>query len=222
MNPSILYFSRMSAVWKALLFLAASAVLAYVAYAMQQDAVRAGAPLAEPGAGREIEGANPAGDVRAGPMIFPLPGPRSDPLAAIKISLLFVGAALGLFYVGRYARRAAMRGVAARLENRSLLFHSSYWGVPGAIALGDITMLLFDRADRLPETESASWLKALSSGGYWGARQGARMRYMLHVAYRAGGEVKSIRLVDNDIEGGAEQLERFAAYIEAHRAGLQR
>lgn len=222
MNPSIVHFSRRSAAWKALLFLAASAVLAYVAYDMQQDMLRADTSLAEVGEGLAIGTATSADDGRAGPMIFPVPQPRPDPLAAVKISLLLVGAALGLFYVGRYAWRALTHGRAACLANQRIIFHPSYWGVPGGIALCDITMLLFDRADRLPETESTSWLKALSWGGYWGARQGARMRYMLHIAYRADREMKSVRLVDNDIEGGAKQLERFADYVEAHRAGSQR
>lgn len=219
MNPSILYFSRVGAAWKALLFLAVSVALAYVAYDMQQRKGRADAALAELGEGLEVKGAAP--DPRD-LMIYPLPRPPPDPLAAVKIPLLLTGAALGLFYVGRHARRALLRGVAVRLENRRLLFHSSYWGVPDAIPLDDVTVLLFDRADRLPETESASWLKAVSQGGYWGARLGARTHYMLHIAYRANREVESVRLVDNDIEGGAMQLERFAAYVEAHRLGLQR
>lgn len=218
MNPSILHFSRVSAAWKALLFLAVSVALAYFAYAMQSSMPRADAPLAEVGKALEIGSLGPADTQGAGPMIFAAPAARPDPLAVVKIPFVLIVAAMGLFYVGRYARRALIYAVAVRLENRQLWFHSSYWDVPGPIAIGDVMVLRFDRADRLPKTGWDASLKAFSGSGYWAMRLGARMRYMLHIEYRDGRDVRSVRLVDNDIDGGAVQLERFAAYVESHRA----
>ncbi|MFN7031203.1 MAG: hypothetical protein ACK4PC_17710, partial [Sphingopyxis sp.] len=69
----------------------------------------------------------------------------------------------------------------------------------------DITQLLVDRADRLPGDLSVS------------VGLGARFRHGLYLAYRTDQGPGVLRLMDNDVDGGTEQLRRFATYLEAWR-----
>jgi hypothetical protein len=43
------------------------------------------------------------------------------------------------------------------------------------------------------------------------------LRHGLYLRYRAGNATREIRLIDNDIDGGTEQLRRFAAHLDVWR-----
>jgi hypothetical protein len=135
---------------------------------------------------------------------LPAPAPRRDPLTPFKIPFLIGAGAVCLFYVGRHALRAVTPQVAAKVENRRLHLHSSY-GTP-LLPIDEIAETIFDRADRLPGDVSGS------------ARLGARLRHGLYIRYRAG----ELRLIDNDIDGGTEQLRRFAAHLDSWRQSAAR
>lgn len=188
MNPSVLHFSRTGSIIKMLFFLGMAAIAFAVAGLMHADGE-----------------AQPAAQYLPGGVELPAPAPRKDPLAPFKIPLLVVAGGVSLFYAGRHGLRAATRAVAARTEGGRLHLHSSYGGEIDPVPVEAITDAIFDRADRLPGEASGS------------AKLGARLRHGLCLRYRAGNAVREIRLIDNDIDGGAEQLRRFAAHLDVWR-----
>lgn len=192
MNPSILYFSRTGSAIKALFFLGVAAIAFLVANLIY--------------AGREA----PPRTIHLPDIELPAPAPHRDPLAPFKIPLLIIGGCVGLFYAGRHGLRAVTRQVAAKIENGHLHFHPSYGAPPAPMPVASVTAALFDRADRLPGSGSGS------------ARFGARFRHGLHLRYHADGSTGEVRLIDNDIDGGTEQLRRFAAYLDNWRQSAAR
>lgn len=194
MNPSILHFSRAGSAIKALFFLGVAAIAFVVAGLMYSDRTEP-APVVAAG----------------GPDIFlPAPAPHRDPLTPLKIPLLAIAGGVCLFYAGRHALRMLTREVAVRIDNGELRFHSSYRVDRDPLAAADIAEAIYDRADRLPGEMSRS------------IRLGARARHGLYLRFGAGGESRELRLIDNDFDGGAEQLRRFAAQLEVWRRSAAR
>lgn len=188
MNPAILHFSRTGSVVKALFFLGVAAIAFAVAGLMHSE--RASPPPIVVG---------------APDMVLPTPAPHRDPLTPFKIPLLIVAGGTCLFYAGRHGLRALTRQTAARIEGGRLHFHSSYGADPNPLPAADIMEAICDRADRLPGEMSGS------------VRFGARARHGLYLRYRADGSSRELRLIDNDVDGGIEQLRRFAAQVDAWR-----
>ena len=122
------------------------------------------------------------------------PAPHRDPLAPFKVPFLMIAGGVCLFYVGRHGLRGFMRSEAVKIENGALRFHPSY----GA------------RTDRLPGDGPAS------------AKLGARLRHGLYLRYRVDGSLKEVCLIDNDFDGGAEHLRRFAAHLDSWRQSAAR
>jgi hypothetical protein len=188
LNPAILYFSRTGSAFKALFFLG-FAVTAFLFASLRYQEDNAPPQIVRAPGGLEL----------------PMRAPHRGPLAPFEIPLL-IGAGCGaLFYVGRHGARSLTRQVAAKIEGGNLHFHPSYGPVPAMLPVENVEEALFDRADRLP------------GEGPWSAKLAARFRHGLHLSYRNGRTIGEIRLIDNDIDGGAEQLRRFAAQIEAWR-----
>lgn len=193
MNPSILHFSRTGSAIKALFFLGFAAIAFAMAGLLHGEREVAPRTVSLPGG-----------------LDLPAPAPRRDPLAPFKIPAMIVAGGICLFYAGRHGLRVVRRDVAARIENRQLHFHASYAVAPNPLPIGDIVETVVDRADRLPGEASGS------------ARLGMRMRQGLYIAYRAGGAIGELRVVDNDIDGGAGQLRRFAAHLDEWRRSAAR
>ena len=187
MNPTILHFSRSGSIIKMLFFLGVAAIAFAVAGLMHGE--------------REV----PPENIRLPGIELPAPAPRRDPLAPFKIPLLVVAGGVCLFYAGRHGWRAVTREVAARTEGGRLHLHSSYGAEAIPLPVEAITEAIFDRADRLPGDASGS------------VKLGARLRHGLYLRYRAGGATRELRLIDNDIDGGTDQLRRFAAHLDAWR-----
>lgn len=187
MNPSILHFSRTGSILKMLFFLGVAAMALAVAGLMHAE--------------REA----PPQSLHLSGMELPAPAPHRDPLAPFKIPLLIVAGGVCLFYAGRHGLRAVTREVAARTEGGRLHLHSSYGAEADPLPVEAIIDAIFDRADRLPGDASGS------------AKLGARLRHGLYLRYRADGVTRELRLIDNDIDGGTEQLRRFAAHLDAWR-----
>lgn len=188
MNPSVLHFSRTGSIIKMLFFLGTASIAFAVAGLMHAEGE-----------------APPAMQYLPGGVELPAPAPRKDSLAPFKIPLLVVAGGVSLFYAGRHGLRAATRAVAARTEGGRLHLHSSYGGEVDPVPVEAITDAIFDRADRLPGEASGS------------AKLGARLRHGLYLRYRAGNATHEMRLIDNDIEGGTDQLRRFAAHLDVWR-----
>lgn len=188
MNPSILHFSRTGNITKMLFFLGMAAIAFAVAGLMHAEGEAPPETLYLPD-GVEL----------------PAPAPHKDPLAPFKMALLIVAGGVCFFYAGRHGLRAATREVAARTEGGRLHLHSSYGAEIGAMPVEAITDAIFDRADRLPGDASGS------------AKLGARLRHGLYLRYRSDGATRELRLIDNDVDGGTEQLRRFAAHLDAWR-----
>lgn len=188
MNPAILHFSRIGSVIKALFFLGVAAIAFSVASLMH------------------AESAVPAPIVVGTPDIaLPAPAPHRDPLTPFKMPLLIIAGATALFYAARHGLRALTRQTAVRIEGGRLYFHSSYGAEPNPLPIAEIEEAICDRADRLPGEMPGS------------VRFGARARHGLYLRYRTDGASRELRLIDNDIDGGAEQLRRFAAQLDAWR-----
>jgi hypothetical protein len=187
LNPSILHFSRTGSILKMLFFLGVAAMALAVAGLMHAE--------------REA----PPQSLHLSGMELPAPAPHRDPLAPFKIPLLIVAGGVCLFYAGRHGLRAVTREVAARIEGGRLHLHSSYGAKADPLPVEAIIDAIFDRADRLPGDASGS------------AKLGARLRHGLYLRYRAGGVTRELRLIDNDIDGGTEQLRHFAAHLDAWR-----
>lgn len=192
MNPSILHFSRTGSVIKALFFLGMAAIAFTVAGLMH------------------AERSAPPPTIRLPDIEMPAPAPHRDPLAPLKMSLLVVAGGVCLFYVGRHGLRGLTRREAVKIENARLHFHPSYGAEPNPLPVDAIAEALFDRADRLPGDGPAS------------AKLGARLRHGLYLRYRSGGTSGELRLIDNDIDGGTEQLRRFATYLDGWRRSAAR
>lgn len=136
---------------------------------------------------------------------LPAPAPRKDPLTSFEMPLLIVMGGVCLFYAGRHGVRAVAREVAAKIEGGRLHLHSSFGAEAGPTPVEAITEVIFDRADRLPGGASGS------------TKLGARLRHGLYLGYCTDGATRELRLVDNDIDGGTEQLRRFAAHLDVWR-----
>ncbi len=137
---------------------------------------------------------------------FPAPAHRDDDLlGSLQIPLLLLLGSASLFYVGRFGARVVRGGVAARIEGHALYLHASY-GAASPVPVADIAEVIVDRADRLP-----------GEGGGGAARIGACLRHGLYLRYRSGGGDREVRLFDNDVEGGVDQLRRFAGQLDAWR-----
>lgn len=192
MNPSILHFSRTGSAIKALFFLGVAAI-AFTVAGLMHDGQRA-----------------PPQTIRLSDIELPAPAPHRDPLTPFKIPLLIVAGGACLFYAGRHGLRVMAQKAAVKIENGQLHFHPSYGAEPNPLPVDAIIEALFDRADLLPGEGSGS------------ARLGARMRHGLYLRYRAGAAPGELRLVDNDIDGGTEQLRRFAAHLDVWRQSAAR
>ncbi len=198
MNPSVLHFSRVDSFFKLALLVGATVVCFYGAndlLGMEPEPVR---QIMFPG-GLEL----------------PAPSPRKDPLAPIRGAVLFIGGCFGIFYVIRYGWRLFVREVAVRVDYDCIYFHPSITGAPRSLPFSDINLVLFDRADKIPQTEIDALLHRGLTGN-WAARMAAQTRHILYIGYRSG---ESISLADNDFDGGASQLERVADYLEKMRLG---
>ncbi|MCW5647010.1 MAG: hypothetical protein KIT23_07280 [Sphingopyxis sp.] len=188
MNPSILNFSRAGNLWKAMLFAVFAAAAFALAWIEHTERVAPPQTIGLPG------------------MEFPAPVRRDDDLLGpLQIPFLVLLGSASLFYVGRFGARVVRGGVAARIEGHALHLHASY-GAASPVPVGDITEVIVDRADRLP-----------GERGGGAARIGARLRHGLYLRYRSGGGDREVRLFDNDVEGGADQLRRFAGQLDAWR-----
>ena len=193
MNPSILHFSRTGNAIKTLFFLGVAAIAFSVASLMHTGS------------------AAPAPVVVGTPDIaLPAPPPHRDPLAPLKMLLLVIAGGVSLFYAGRHGLRVLARETAVRIEGGRLHFHASYRAAPNPLPAESIAEAICDRADRLPGKISNA------------ARLGARMRYGLYLRYGTNGSNREVRLMDNDVDGGAEQLRRFAAQLDAWRRSAAR
>ena len=196
MNPSILHFSRSGNALKALFFVAVAVFAFAVAGLLHRDST-----------------AVPP-SVRFDGPVPPPPAPRSDPLAPVKIPALIVAGCVCLFLAGRHGTRMVARRVAVRIEGGRLHCHASLMAAPGEIPIDAIIDAQFDRADRVPGDGVGTGAAA--------ARFGARMRHVLHLRYTTDGSVAELRLVDNDVDGGVDQLRRFAAHLDAWRQSAAR
>lgn len=201
MNPTILHFSRTGNAMKMLLFLG-FAVLAFgLAYLLLEER-QAVAPLTQ---------------TLPGGLVLPMPAPRPDPFAPVKIPLLLAAGGVSLFYVGRHGVRLMTREVAVTIATGQLHFHPSYNMLSSIMPIANVTEAIFDRAERLPEGKWESVASAVSWSANRSARSGAMLRHGLYLRYRSGASTGEVRLIDNDFDGGAEQLRRFAAQIEMWR-----
>jgi hypothetical protein len=103
---------------------------------------------------------------------------------------------------------------------RLLVSHGEPFQPERMIALGDIRSVVCDRADRLPEDEYQQFVKAAFLSSHIGMRLGQKLRHILRIEFiDDAGQQHILSVVDISVEGGREQLERFAAYLQMMVAG---
>ncbi len=206
MDPSTLYFSTRGNLVKALFFLAlAGAAIAIIAILLPQ-----------PHGGPQPTQLLPGG------LVLPMPAPRPDPFAGLKIPILVVAVGYAIFLAGRHAMRAASGEVAVKIDAGKLHFHPSYISAADILPIDDIMSVIVDRADRLPNGESLKLLRVYSGSSFRAAQWGAKLRHGLYMQYRSAGTAGAVRVMDNDVDGGTEQLRRFAAQLEVWRQSPSR
>lgn len=179
---------------KSLFFLGVGLAGLAVAYAMHAERNRPASMIEAPGG-----------------LLLPPPAHRDSPVDSIRIIIAVVAGGAALLFAGRHGARLFSRAAAVRLEGGHLHFHPSYGEVSGPLALEQVRAMRFDRADRLAPDGAGS-----------SARLGARARHALLIEYDRQGRIEAIRLVDNDFDGGADQLRRFAAFVDSHRQSAHR
>ncbi len=197
MNATILHFSHSGNALKSLFFLGLAAAAFWLTFEMLDDRRDRPSPM----------------QALPGGLTLPAPTPRPNPLAPLKILVLLGAGSVSLFYGGRHAARALSRRAAIKIEGGSLHFNPSFGAMPDTWPVEHIDVAIFDRADRLPEGPALA-IFGLGSGA---AKFGARTRHGLYLHYRRGSETGEARIIDNDVDGGAEQLRRFAAQLDMWR-----
>jgi len=200
MNPTILHFSRAGNALKSLFFLGLAAAAFWLTSAMLDD--RRDRP--------------PPTQVLPGGLTLPVPTPPPNPFAPLKILVLLAAGSVSLFCGGRRAARALSRAAAIKIEGGRLHFHPSFGAMPATLPVEHIDVAIFDRADRLPEGAAL----ATFGFGSGAAKFGARTRHGLYLHYRQGSGTGEARIIDNDVDGGVEQLRRFAAQVDLRRHAM--
>lgn len=110
---------------------------------------------------------------------------------------------------------------ALAVQNGQLVPHASFVNAPHSIPLDAIRNVTFDRADRIRPDAMDSTLSAVSLTNRFAMKYGARLRHALLIEYvDERGYPESLRISDADVEGGAQQLDRFATYLEQCRKGI--
>lgn len=105
------------------------------------------------------------------------------------------------------------------VQQGQLIPHASFLTAPENIPLHAIRGVRFDRSDRVRLNSAAAAVTAFSWSHHLGMRLGQRLRHTLLIEYLTErGESKSFKVNDSDVEGGAEQLARFAAYLRQFRS----
>lgn len=130
---------------------------------------------------------------------------------------------LAFWEIGIQIWRLSTSETALALGNGELVVHGSFITAPSAIPTHAITHVTFDRADRVRLNTAGIFIKAYSWPAFLGGRLGARLRYVLLIDYVSdSGEPQSFRMNDADVDGGIEQLKRFAEYLTTMLNGRAR
>lgn len=222
MNPTILHFSRVGSAAKALLLVAVAALCFFLIY---DAGKRANTPTVHREAVLSSATPSPADSSLIYTPVM-IGAPKQPGLVTVlQLAVITFGGIFSLFYVGRFAMRTVTNQVAAKIEGGQILFHPSYSSAPAKLRLEDVTVVIFDRADRLAESPLQEYLRDYSTSpvlASFAAKLGVKMRHVLHIGFLVDGSVDKVRLIDNDIEGGTEQLRRFAAQVDLWRRSRAR
>jgi hypothetical protein len=108
------------------------------------------------------------------------------------------------------------------VQHKQLVPHPSFVNAPQSIALDAIRNVTFDRADRIRPDAMSSAFSDFSLTNRLAMKYGARLRHVLLIDYvDERGYPESLRITDADVDGGVEQLDRFATYLEQIRKGAR-
>lgn len=133
-----------------------------------------------------------------------------------SIILLIACFALALWECGMDLWRLLTPSPALQVQNRELKIHSSFLSAPRAIAVSSIRLVALDRGDRIRPGFWDDVQTGISWSNRLGFKVGARMRHVLLIDYiTTSGVLDSLRISDAHVDGGVEQLSRFAAYLRA-------
>lgn len=147
----------------------------------------------------------------------PREGHGLDQLTGGWASALVLIACIGLALWEIWMKSWRLFSPQAALVARSgqLVPHPSFLNAPTSIAFGAVRAVTFDRSDRIRVDAISEALTAYSLTNRLAMKYGARLRHTLLIDYvTESGEPETLRINDSDVEGGAEQLARFAAHVK--------
>ncbi len=152
----------------------------------------------------------------------PRDGSAFDRLTGGWASALVLIACIGLAFweIAMKSWRIFSPQAALAVQNGQLVLHASFVNAPESIALNTIRAVTFDRADQVRLDAMNSALTSFSLSNRLAMKFAGRLRHVVLIDYVDDrGYPESLRINDAEIEGGVEQLERFATYLERSRTG---
>lgn len=134
-------------------------------------------------------------------------------LASALVLIACIGLALWKIWMKSWRLFSPQAALVA--QNGQLVPHPSFLNAPKTIAFGAIRAVTFDRSDRIRVDAMSEALTAYSFTNRLAMKYGARLRHTLLIDYvTESGEPETLKINDSDVEGGTEQLARFANYVK--------
>jgi hypothetical protein len=153
------------------------------------------------------------------------------------LAVLLMLCALYFLWMGAFSLwRMFIHAPALELHDAFVATNRSFLGKPRTITLSSIVDAAFDRADRI-HLQYGTIEKAVllggpvlipgssgAFGGAWGARQSAKCRTIMQIIYQDENRIRSLRLMNNQVEGGKWAMARFVRDLrkELGKTGLGR
>jgi hypothetical protein len=139
-----------------------------------------------------------------------------------SVILLVVCLPLALWEICIKLWRLFAREPALAMRNGQLIPHRSFTTTPTSIPVNAISNVVFDRTDRVRSNTAGLIITAFSWSAHFGGKLGGRLRHSLLIDYVSeSGEQRSFRIGDADVDGGVEQLKRFADYLKMILGGYE-
>jgi hypothetical protein len=200
-NPSTLYFSKG---WSIVQFVMMALVTGLVLWVVADTMLPATPPP------------TPQLQPHDSPFLYPERAPREQGLRE-KIQVMIVIACLPIIFweMGIKFWRLLTPEPSVVLKGKILVLHPSFVFAPNTIPLAQISRVAFDRSDRVRKDWAAEGLTAWSLSNRLAFKAGASFRHTLLIDYFSEqGDPTSFRINDADVDGGVEQLRRFAEYLK--------
>ena len=223
MNPSTLYFSKRWSFTRVVLMALVCSAALWLLHEHALFAAPPPPPPAPPSPSDIMTGADHLAYFEAVRASQPARQYGMDRLTGgwFSVIVLIFCILFALWEGGMDLRRMLTRAPALHVQNGALTPHSIF-SAPASIAFSQVREITLDRADRIRPGFWDDVMGAYSWSTRLGFKAGARARHVLLIDYLTeDGDSHSLRISDAYVEGGVEQLSRFAAYLRAMQSAAQ-